>query len=102
MAECRQSTDAWAKWPARMLRHKAVIQAARMAFGFAGIVDPDEAARMKPGELDGIGRADPLPELVQAPPAADDKPRRGRPPKPTVAPPAPPEEPIPDIVLPLD
>lgn len=37
--------DTWATWPRRMLRHKAMIQAARYAFGFAGIVDPDEAAR---------------------------------------------------------
>jgi hypothetical protein len=29
-----------------MLRHKALIQCARYAFGFGGIVDPDEAERM--------------------------------------------------------
>lgn len=29
-----------------MLRHKATIQAARYAFGFSGIVDPDEAERI--------------------------------------------------------
>jgi len=46
MAECVRNTDTWKKWPARMLRHKATIQAARYAFGFAGIVEPDEAARM--------------------------------------------------------
>lgn len=46
MAECRRGTDTWNKWPARMLRHKAAIQAARYAFGFSGIYDEDEAARM--------------------------------------------------------
>jgi len=46
MAECLRGTDVWKKWPARMLRHKATIQAARYAFGFAGIVEPDEAERM--------------------------------------------------------
>lgn len=46
MAECVRGTDTWKKWPARMLRHKATIQAARYAFGFAGIVEPDEAERM--------------------------------------------------------
>ena len=46
MAECRRPTDTWQKWPARMLRHKAAIQAARYAFGFSGIYDEDEAARM--------------------------------------------------------
>lgn len=45
MAECRRSTEPWQKWPARMLRHKAAIQAARYAFGFAGIIDPEEAER---------------------------------------------------------
>jgi phage recombination protein Bet len=35
----------WGKYPARMLRHKATIQAARYAFGLSGIIDPDEADR---------------------------------------------------------
>jgi phage recombination protein Bet len=45
MDECRQNSEPWQKWPRRMLRHKAAIQAARVAFGFSGIVDPDEADR---------------------------------------------------------
>lgn len=45
LAECRQNSDTWNKWPVRMLRHKAFIQAARMAFSFSGIIDPDEADR---------------------------------------------------------
>ena len=49
MVECRRDGDTpWKQWPARMLRHKAAIQAIRYAFGFSGIVDPDEAARMQP------------------------------------------------------
>ena len=46
MEECRRDTPTWKQWPRRMLRHKALIQAARYAFGFAGIVDPDEADRL--------------------------------------------------------
>lgn len=46
LAECIRSTDTWKQYPRRMLRHKALIQCARYAFGFAGIVDPDEAERM--------------------------------------------------------
>ncbi|WP_414674524.1 recombinase RecT [Luteibacter sp.] len=46
MSECRRSTDVWKQWPARMLRHKATIQAARYAFGFAGILEQDEAERI--------------------------------------------------------
>jgi phage recombination protein Bet len=42
MTECKRKSEPWEKWPARMLRHKAAIQAARYAFGFAGIIDPDE------------------------------------------------------------
>jgi len=46
LAECNRPTEPWQKYPRRMLRHKALIQCARYAFGFAGIVDPDEAERM--------------------------------------------------------
>ncbi len=47
LSECAGTSDPWKKWPARMLRHKATIQAARYAFGLSGIVDPDEADRIK-------------------------------------------------------
>jgi phage recombination protein Bet len=46
MSECKRGTQPWQSHPKRMLRHKAMIQCARMAFGFAGIYDPDEAERM--------------------------------------------------------
>lgn len=49
LIECKRNTPPWNQWPRRMLRHKAMIQAARYAFGFAGIVDPDEAARYDGG-----------------------------------------------------
>lgn len=42
MVECRRHTDPW-KMEHRMLRHKATIQGARVAFGFSGITDEDEA-----------------------------------------------------------
>jgi len=42
-SECHRNTDPWNKSPRRMLRHKALIQAARVAFGFSGIYDEDEA-----------------------------------------------------------
>ncbi|EBR4477838.1 phage recombination protein Bet, partial [Salmonella enterica] len=35
--------------PTRMLRHKTLIQCARLAFGFAGIFDQDEAERVIEG-----------------------------------------------------
>lgn len=46
LSECRRDTEPWKKWPHRMLRHKAAIQAARYAFSFSGIADPDEGERI--------------------------------------------------------
>ena len=40
----------WDSHPKRFHRHKALIQAARYAFGFAGIVDQDEGERVIEGE----------------------------------------------------
>lgn len=45
MNECKRPTEPWQKWPARMLRHKSAIQAARYAFSFSGIIEPEEAER---------------------------------------------------------
>jgi phage recombination protein Bet len=45
LSECRRPTEPWQKWPARMLRHKALVQCARYAFGLSGIVEPDEFER---------------------------------------------------------
>lgn len=47
MAECRRpGVGPWQSHPRRMLRHKAMIQCARLAFGFTGIYDHDEAERI--------------------------------------------------------
>lgn len=46
MSECRRETKPWKSHPHRMLRHKAMIQCARIAFGFGGIYDQDEAERI--------------------------------------------------------
>lgn len=68
MAECKRDTSTWKQWPRRMLRHKALIQAARYAFGFAGIVDPDEAERFTSAPRDhGYTQA---PVAALAPPSA--------------------------------
>lgn len=45
LSECIRATDPW-KMQHRMLRHKAMIQAARYAFGFSGIYDEDEGAKI--------------------------------------------------------
>jgi phage recombination protein Bet len=41
----------WQTHPKRFLRHKALIQAARVVFGFAGIYDEDEAERILNGSV---------------------------------------------------
>lgn len=54
LSECRRDTGPWNSHPRRMLRHKALIQCARIAFGFAGIYDPDEAERIRDAQaIDG-------------------------------------------------
>lgn len=44
--ECARDTEPWRQWPYRMLRNKAFNQAARLAFGFAGLYDEDEVQRI--------------------------------------------------------
>lgn len=47
MIECnRGGNTPWSTHPYRMLRHKATIQCARLAFGFVGIYEQDEAERI--------------------------------------------------------
>jgi phage recombination protein Bet len=47
MSECRRpNVGPWQSHPKRMLRHKAMIQCARLAFGYVGIYDQDEAERI--------------------------------------------------------
>lgn len=42
----RDNAQPWQTHPNRMHRHKALIQCARLAFGFGGIYDQDEAERI--------------------------------------------------------
>lgn len=46
LSECRRETGPWKSHPRRMLRHKVLIQCARIAFGFGGLYDPDEGERI--------------------------------------------------------
>ena len=66
MAECkRNGIGPWQSHPRRMLRHKAMIQCARLAFGYGGIYDQDEAERIvEASPVKHMGAAD-----VVAPPA---------------------------------
>ncbi|MHC2298191.1 recombinase RecT [Rhizobium mongolense] len=62
--ECIRSTEPW-KMKHRMLRHKAMIQAARYAFGFSGIYDEDEGSKI--AEMKDV--TPPKPPAPPAPPA---------------------------------
>lgn len=64
LSECKRETQPWKSHPRRMLRHKALVQAARLAFGFAGVYDPDEAERIIEHDItpaNGDAPHDPLP-----------------------------------------
>lgn len=67
MAECRRpNVGPWQSHPRRMLRHKAMIQCARIAFGYAGIYDQDEAERIAE-----VKTVDPATGEIVAAPAFD-------------------------------
>lgn len=70
MAECRRDgVGPWKSHPRRMLRHKAMIQGARLAFGYSGIFDQDEAERIVENKL-GIVVTEPV-ELIDPQPFID-------------------------------
>lgn len=61
--EVARDTAPWKSHPRRMLRHKAMIQCARMAFGFVGVYDEDEGARILEAETERSSRIDPRGDL---------------------------------------
>jgi len=75
LSECRRDTGPWKSHPKRMLRHKSMIQCARLAFGYGGIYDQDEAERIaeieinpRPVRQTGTQAAEAVrPEIVQSP-----------------------------------
>lgn len=46
LEECKRNTEPWKQFPKRMLRHKAIMQGVRVAFGGSNLVDEDEARDM--------------------------------------------------------
>jgi len=65
MSECRREVKPWKSHPKRMLRHKAMIQCARLAFGFVGIYEQDEAERIMEVDAPAVEQIDITP-LVNA------------------------------------
>lgn len=72
-SECFRPTDPWKQMPRRMMRHKALNQASRLAFGFAGIFDPDEAIDIGDSAVTEPSKQ---PRKL-APPTADAQPQLG-------------------------
>ena len=97
LAECFRSTEPW-KMKHRMLRHKALIQTARYAFGFAGIYDPDEGERIAEAQSRRDHAPGPAPVITsgrQLPPPPPPAPvEQIAPPTGKKAPPGPPPPPV--------
>ena len=92
LAECKRDVGPWRSHPKRMLRHKALVQAARLAFGFVGAYDPDEAENIVEHDITPSA-PDPLPvgasrveqikarvKATKAPPAIDAETGEAQPP----------------------
>ena len=62
----------WQSHTKRFLRHKAMIQAARLVFGFGGIFDPDEAQRIVEGQSDPLSTGTGLTPVVTGSEASHD------------------------------
>lgn len=62
----------WQTHTKRQLRHKALIQCSRVAFGFSGIYDPDEAERIR--EMEQASAINPAVAQLTHAAKADDRP----------------------------
>lgn len=66
--EVKRNTEQWANMPKRMMRHKALIQGVRVAFGVSGLYDEDEANDMKAAKVisvETVKPADPFAALKE-------------------------------------
>lgn len=68
-AECRRNTEPWNTMPARMLRHKALCQCVRVAFGFGGVFDEDEARDVAMRDVTPAATETVKPKFLNQPPA---------------------------------
>ena len=73
-SECRRNTEPWNTMPRRMLRNRTLCQAARMAFGFSGVMNDDEAASVVVDVASQPMPTEPPPKLIVASPSGDTQP----------------------------
>jgi phage recombination protein Bet len=71
--ECFRGTAPWKGFTRRQLRHKALIQGARIAFGFSGIYDDDEAERIANARVVNMNQD--MPAAIDAEPVRQDQPQ---------------------------
>lgn len=96
--ECVRTSEPWKNMPRRMLRHKAYIQAGRLAFGLSGIYDEDEARDIISGASVDVQSYIPEPQMIpgvtgeepqakqESPPSKDAPQDDAQEPKPTAKP----------------
>lgn len=65
MCEANTGNGAWLTHPRRMLRHRSMVQCARLCFGLGGLLEHDEAA-FAPGASGAEGRGQAAKEGVRA------------------------------------
>ncbi|WP_304526752.1 recombinase RecT [Halomonas sp. I5-271120] len=73
--EVFQGNEAWRSMGARQLRHKTIIQSARVAFGLGGLFDEDDVQRMKAS----AGSSSDSGTTVQSSPEPEQRPATERP-----------------------
>ena len=66
LEECTRATDNWKNMPRRMLRHKTIIQCARVAFGFVGIHDEEDGKIIAEAEYSEVKAPIAMPEEIPA------------------------------------
>jgi phage recombination protein Bet len=69
----RANMQPWKSHPSRMMRHKTLIQGARLAYGFAGIYDEDEAQRIVERDMGAADVSRPASGTVVSMPKAKPK-----------------------------
>ncbi len=67
LSECKRNTEPWNNMPRRMLRNRTLCQAARVAFGFSGVYNDDEASAITVEST--VIPNEPPPKLIAAPDA---------------------------------
>lgn len=72
LAECKRNTEPWNNMPHRMLRNRTLCQASRVAFGFSGVHNEDEASAIV---VDSTVITQAPPKMIPAAPQGEQAPK---------------------------